>query len=693
MMRMKITQRLIIVLILCAIPFNSGTGIGAPDGSAVSLMPMPALLVRNPGKLDLNSAFSVSLTGSRDPRLQAAVIRLLDRLQRKTGIPFPVLAHADSAAARTVFEIRCSGGGERTPSLQDDESYTLEVTDRKARLAAPSTAGILRGMETFLQLVHADEQCFHVPAVMIEDRPRFRWRGLLIDVSRHWQPPDVIRRNLDAMAAMKMNVLHWHLSDDQGFRVESQVFPKLHQKGSDGNYYTQKQVREIVAYAADRGIRVVPEFDMPGHSTAWLTAYPELASAPGPYSIERSWGVFDPCMDPSRNTVYSFLDAFIREMAQLFPDEYFHIGGDEVNGKQWNASAAIRSFKARKQLKDNRDLQAYFNLRLVKILAKHGKRMIGWDEVHHPGLPKGVAVQSWRGMASLVDSAKQGHAGILSHGYYLDQMQPAALHYSRDPLGKEAASLSDAEKERILGGEACMWAEFVTPENIDSRIWPRTAAIAERLWSPPEIQDVSDMYRRLNHASRELELLGLKHRSQYIEMLQRAAGDQSVVPLKTMADLLKATNLATRQRSQKYSSLTPLNRMADAVLPESDTARHLGDLVDSALADPVRAGEPFQKIRTLLAAWRENRNQMKPLWERSFLLREIDPVSSLITELSTRGLQALDFFELEQRPPEGWQKECAAVLEQAEKPQAEMLIAIAPPIKKLIQAAAAFNPQ
>ena len=219
--------------------------------------------------------------------------------------------------------------------------------------------------------------------------------------------------------------------------------------GSEGNYYTQNQVREIVAYAGERGIRVVPEFDMPGHTTAMLVAYPELASAPGPYSIERSWTVFDPCMDPTKKKLYSFLDSFIGEMASLFPDEYFHIGGDEVSGKQWNANTKIRLFKKSKHFKNNRDLQAYFNQRLVKILAKHGKQMIGWDEILHPSLPKGIAIQSWRGQASLADGARRGYAGIISYGYYLDHMQPAAFHYAKDPISKESANLSNEEKKQM----------------------------------------------------------------------------------------------------------------------------------------------------------------------------------------------------------------------------------------------------
>jgi hexosaminidase len=246
-----------------------------------------------------------------------------------------------------------------------------------------------------------------LPAVTIRDQPRFRWRGLLIDVARHYQPIEVLKRNLDAMAAVKLNVFHWHLTENQGFRIESRKFPKLHQMGSDGLYYTQEQAREIVAYAAERGIRVVPEFDMPGHSTAWLVGYPELASLPGPYEIERRAGIFDPTLDPTREEVYKFLDSFMGEMAALFPDAYLHIGGDENEGKQWDRNPQIQAFMKEKGLKDNHALQAYFNQRLLKILQKHKKKMIGWDEILQPDLPRDVVIQSWRGPTALAEAARK----------------------------------------------------------------------------------------------------------------------------------------------------------------------------------------------------------------------------------------------------------------------------------------------
>ncbi|MBZ5561218.1 MAG: beta-N-acetylhexosaminidase [Acidobacteriia bacterium] len=312
-----------------------------------NLMPQPAELTWGQGRLTIDDSFRVALEGYTEPRLQASAERLLERLAGQTGIPVSDEVSKDSSKATLVID--CDHAGERVQTVREDESYRLEVTPQQARLGAPTPVGVLRGIETFLQLVDLDKSGFGISAVKIVDHPRFPWRGLLIDASRHWMPVPVITRNLDAMAALKFNVLHWHLSDDQGFRVESRRFPKLYGMGSDGHFYTQAQIREVIAYARERGIRVVPEFDMPGHTTSWFVGYPELASAPNPYSIERAWGIFDPCMDPTREEVYTFLDAFIGEMAALFADEYFHIGGDEVNGKQWQPPDSCDRPEARQE--------------------------------------------------------------------------------------------------------------------------------------------------------------------------------------------------------------------------------------------------------------------------------------------------------------------------------------------------------
>jgi hexosaminidase len=616
-----------------------------------NLMPWPAKVEMGQGSLAIGPTMRVAITGYSEPRLVNAA--------RKLG-------ELVSVGSTANLIIQCDHASAPVQQLGEDESYTLEITPTRAQLSAPNPLGVLHGLETFRQLLVKRPQGFEAPAVNIQDHPRFPWRGLHLDVSRHWMPIEVVKRNLDAMAAVKLNVFHWHLTDDQGFRVESKRFPKLQQLGSDGLYYTQAQVREVVVYARDRGIRVVPEFDVPGHTTSWFVGYPQLASAPGPYQIERNWGVFDPTMDPTRESTYQFLDAFIGEMAGLFPDQFFHIGGDEVNGKQWKSSARIRAFLRKEHLKDAEELQAYFNRRIQKVVAKYGKRMEGWDEILDPDLPKDIVIQSWRGQKSLAESARHGFSGILSAGYYLDHMEPASTLYAVDPLDRDAANLTDEEKARILGGEVAMWGEFVSPENVDSRIWPRAAAVAERLWSPQEIKDVPSMYRRLDALSSEHEA-----------MLERLADGAPAEPLKTLADVVEPATFGQRIRTHKYSQQTPLNRLVDAVRPESETARHFALLVDRMDRD---------EIRTWLMRWRDNDAQLKPLLERSDLLREDIPVSESLSRLATIGLQALDYLERGERPPAAWLLQQRAYLGTLKKPQLELRLAIVPSIEKLVDA-------
>jgi len=647
------------------------------SGQINDLMPQPAEVTPQQGRLAIDGSFRVALTGYREPRLQAAAERLIQRLSRQTGIPFA--GALENGPSKATLVIQCDHAGEVIQSVKEDESYTLEVSSAQAHLTAPTPVGVLRGIETFLQLVNVDAQGFSAPAVRIQDRPRFPWRGLMIDVSRHWMPIEVIKRNLDGMAAVKLNVFHWHLSDNQGFRVESKVFPKLQEMGSDGHYYTQAQVKDIIAYARDRGIRVVPEFDMPGHSTAWFVGYPELASGPGPYSIERHWGVFDPAIDPTREEVYQFLDRFIEEMAALFPDEYFHIGGDEVNGKQWNSNPRIRAYMAEHGMKTDADLQGYFNQRVVPLVQKHGKKVIGWDEVLHPGVPKDVMIQSWRGQKSLAQAARGGYMGILSAGYYLDLMQPAWRHYQADPLEGATAGLTPEEKARILGGEACMWVEFATPENVDSRIWPRMAAIAERLWSPEPVKDVDSMYRRLGIESRRLDTLGLTHRSSYPLMLERLSGLEPAGTLRTLADVLEPVKGYAREGARDYTSFTPLNRLVDTERPESITAREFAGLVNNWKANE-------SEIRRQLTRWRDVADLI-PHMRDNALLEEDVPLAEDVSALGAAGLKALDYLDSGQPAPSSWMTEQLDRLDRAAKPRAELLIMIVPSIRVLVEAA------
>jgi hexosaminidase len=658
---------------------------------SLNLVPMPASMQVGTGSLRVDSSFSVALPGHTEPRLGRAAERFLKQLARQTALP---LSLKPAKTAQATLVVRTDHASKEIQEVGEDESYVLEVSAAGAKLTAPTSLGALHGLQTFLQLVDVSNNGFAAPAVTIQDKPRFPWRGLMIDSARHFIPLDVIRRNLDGIEAVKMNVFHWHLSENQGFRVESKRLPKLHELGSDGLYYTQEEIRDLIAYARDRGIRVVPEFDVPGHSTSWFVGHPELASGPGPYQIERRWGVFDPAMDPTSERTYRFLDQFIGEMARLFPDQFFHVGGDEVNGKQWDANQQIQELMRGHGIKNNQALQAYFNKRLQAIVEKHGKSMIGWDEILDPSLPKDITIQSWRGWASLVAAAKQGYRGILSNGYYLDLGWPAARHYAVDPMSGDAANLSPEEKQRILGGESCMWSEYVNAENVDSRIWPRNAAIAERLWSPEGVRDPASMYARLDSISPRLEWLGLTHRTYYRRMLHRIAGSAATpdefAALRTLTDLVEPVKDYTRQQTApaEATSLTPMNRVVDAVPLESDSGRRFGELVDKFVSTSCLDAEMEARLRTQLLLWRDDDAKLQPLAQRSFLVQEVAGRSQDLSALASAGLAALDAVAKRQPAPDTWKVQQLAMIEQLKKPKAQLLLIPVPAVQRLVEAVA-----
>ena len=642
---------------------------------------MPASVQSGAGQLAITSSFSVSVTGARDSSLDSEVRRFQKQLGTQTGIFF----RAASGGAPTL-EVHADRGREAVQKLGEDESYELTVTPSGAMLTAPTTLGAIRGLQTFLQLVQITPDGFAAPAVTIKDQPRFPWRGLMIDVSRHFIPVDVLKRNIDGMAAVKMNVLHWHLSDDQGFRAESKTFPKLTGMGSEGQFFTQSEIRDVIAYAHDRGIRVVPEFDTPGHSRSWFPGYPELASGPGPFRVEDEKGP-EAVTDPTKEETYKFMDKFVEEMGKLFPDAYFHIGGDEVDGKFWDSNPKIQAFKQAHSLKSNEDLQAYYNERLQKILAKHHKTMVGWDEILRPDLPKTIVVQSWRGQASLAAAAKQGYQGLLSFGYYLDLMWPAARHYAVDPMGDAASNLTPEERSRILGGEACQWAEWVTPENIDSHIWPRNAVVAERLWSPQDVKDVPSMYARMNAVSVELETLGLHHRAARTPMLSRMAGSADVGALEVLADVVEPVKDYHRWEDNRgpIDFHSPLTRMIDAANPESDTARHFGELVQTFVQSQYKDRAAEAQIRTYLTAWRDNDARLRPTFERSALAKELAPLSADLSALGVVGLQVLDYADRGEQIPPAWKSAQMGLIEDAKKRKADLFLMVAEPVEVLVQ--------
>jgi len=756
----KIVGGILLILLLVAVIAWFGflkpspPPISEEDRAQITLMPLPSELKVGKGLFILSENLGHAFEALRTPRLERAVSRFYRDLSLIAEMTIRGGDHK-------VLTIICTGEESEYPALDDDESYTLRVTKEKIELSAPSETGILYGLQSLLQLASCKGRQWVFPVVRLEDQPRYSWRGVMIDACRHWIPKEVILRNLDAMAALKMNVFHWHLTEYQGFRVESKLFPKLHEMGSHGDYYSQDDILAVVEYAADRGIRVVPEFDLPGHSTSWFVGYPELASAPGPYTLDTTFGVLAPVMDPTREEVYDFLDQFLGEIKKLFPDQYVHIGGDEVKATHWNENPAIQEFMDENSLEDSHQLQAHFNIRLQRILAHHGKKMMGWDEILHPDLPReGIAVQTWRDQSSLWESARKGNKAVLSAGYYLDYKQPASFHYQVDPkvipgavsieidsnqwkgwdctldlsdmtmegalylfgegedlrgimqfmdgsLGFEEVEvdgthltffvttnfgqldfevdlwedsisgtaklsfftlslngyrsggsgmtggdslpefrkidpLNPEQEANLLGGEACMWSEMVDGNTIESRIWPRAAAIGEKLWSPEVLTgDVNDMYRRLMIQDDRLELFGLNHRRYSDLILQKIVQPEYLEPFKVLVGVLQEDKFFNRMEiyHPELYSTTPLNRVVDAALPESYKVYRFGQDVDQWLES---ADEPaLLRITQALDFWSSNHEKLAPVFETSERLKEVEAHSNYLSRLADLGIEAL----------------------------------------------------
>lgn len=412
------------------------------------LMPWPHAVVQQQGQLQLGNKWLIAIDSPKKNEIKAVLKRIVTRVEQQTGqkIQWRLVA----AEEKANFIIKANQVAPISNHIKDwDESYQLHTSANAMTLYANHSLGVLRGLETLLQLIGNQQQKIVLPLVRINDKPRFQWRGLLLDTSRHFFSVKTIKRQIDAMAAAKYNIFHWHLTDDQGWRFESGKFPKLHQLASDGEFYTRQQIRDIVAYAHARGIQVLPEIDVPGHASAIAVAYPELMSAPGPYAMEYRWGVHKPLLDPSNEKVYEFVDGLVQEFAELFPFEYLHIGGDEVDPEHWNANPGIQAFMKKNNLRDSRALQVYFNLRVQKILQQHQRKMIGWDEIQHKDLPKDIVIHSWRGPDGISDAASHGFQAILSTGFYLDQPQYAAYHYRNDPIPPQPVAITIAAQDAL----------------------------------------------------------------------------------------------------------------------------------------------------------------------------------------------------------------------------------------------------
>ncbi|WP_102795163.1 family 20 glycosylhydrolase [Bowmanella denitrificans] len=730
---------------------------GLGQTSPLALMPYPAELEQQSGYFRLPTQLHLTVQNLSENR----AAKLKQQLQASLGVTF---GHSDQ---KLQIEIAQSTPG--YPALGEDESYLLGISEDGILIQAQTELGALRGAQTLRQL--AFDHQGKLPFVHIQDSPRFPWRGLMIDSVRHFMPLEAIYRQLDGMASAKLNVFHWHLTDDQGWRLESTAYPKLQQLASDGLYYSREQIRQVVNYANSLGIRVVPEFDVPGHATAIAVAYPELISQPGPYALERHWGVFEPLLDPSNPEVYQFIDTLVAEIAELFPDPYLHIGGDEINPTQWQQSQKIQAYMQAHGLEDHHQLHTHFNAKVQKILARHGKKMMGWDEIFHADLPKDIMIQSWQGLDSLAQTAMAGYQGLLSTGFYIDQPQKTAYHYRNEPvpandfvgpdwhaksqwqhwqfkmprlkgaavsgdlvlieqpdghqqgyvrLNKQQTrmlkdvtkqgkltrfwldtwmgpmqfevDLSDSTQlqgrilignspykitgtqlaadqgkantpvvtapshfapafaENILGGEATIWSEMITGDNLDLRVWPRLYAIAERLWSVKTLTDEQAMYQRLKVMDDFATVVGLAHQSQQRDGFQ-ALLDQpgDIQPLYTLADLLEQAQYYTRHhlkfQADAYHHGERLDRFVDYLPTESLALVALNQLI--AKQSPGQRNS-LQQVEQKFLAWQKQLPAVRALIAEHKALK---PLAALIEDIEHSLTLGLDITKLCQAGP------------------------------------------
>lgn len=697
-----------------------------PAAAQPALMPQPVAATWSAGELKLDGAFAIDLSGCRDVRAGRAADRFQRDAASLTGMP---LAQRPGPKLR----ILCHASDPKADP-RGAEAYRLKVTADGVTLDANGPLGVLRGLATLRQLVETNPPGAALPFVAIDDAPRFAWRGVMIDTVRHFMTVETLKRQIDAMERVKLNVLHLHLSDNEGFRVESKRYPKL-QAAGDGQHYTQDQMRELVAYAADRGVRIVPEFDVPGHTRAIGEAYPNLALAP--LKAANAVDAPDRALDPTQEETYRFLDGLFGEMAGLFPDAYFHAGGDEVSNAVWLDHPHVRAFMKAKGLASKQALEGYFHQRVATILRQHGKTMIGWEEVAATGAaPKVLIVQTWQTSNATVAAVTKGHRTIVSAGYYLDMMEPASFHYGVDPLDTSAAGLTPAEAEKgrklnpilaavlsdaqvakplppltpeqeklVLGGEAPLWAEMVTDEMIDARLWPRAAAMAERFWSPREVRDIDDLYRRLPAVQDQLRVQGLRDEANRARMAARLAPGQSE-PVETLLDLVGPVRnmvhdhriLAIILRGQKI--VQDLTALADAAPVDSLVAHRF-----EARAKTWIAGDRNQTaaLRADLAVWRANDARFQAVAKGRPALEAALPISADIAAMAQAGLSAMDAVEAGKPLSEADRAQAEAVLARAEafdaasarplfsflgkQPPADLIIKITPGVRALVAAA------
>lgn len=683
--------------------------------TALNLLPVPQTVIIQDGVLPINDQFSVGVKAdATDTLLFKAVTRMYQTLNRRTGLEFrQQQITAKEASDSAVLQI--SVAKKIMPAIGVDESYSIEITPGKIILSAANTIGALHGLETLLQLADKKDGTYYFPFVVIKDAPRFEWRGLMIDPARHFIPVDVLQRNIDAMAAVKMNVLHLHLTDNEGFRIESKVFPLLHQKGSNGAFYTQAQMKELICYARDRGIIIVPEFDMPGHTKSWFNGAPELSSQTG---LPEQGPAFDlskispgnlgaivqlmqtapfAAMDPSKESTYTALDKFIAEMSALFPSPYLHIGADENNGVVWKNNPAIVAFMQKNKIPDTHALQAYFVGRVTNIVHKYKKQPIGWEELFNKDLAKDVTVQVWQNNGFMKQALEKGNPVTLSKGFYLDLFLPAYIHYNNADLPADKSSANS----NLRGGEAALWTEIANDRNFETRAWPRAAAVAERLWSPSSVTDVDDMYRRLFVLSDALDENGLQHIGDYERAIRSFAGNENAEMLRNFFGALtpvkgykklsanfngpRLTNYLANLMEPKFESYLPrpLNTVSD-VLPVDNAIRWQ---FHAAVKNYIKNRDTISAniIRSYLVNWQNCNNALQTLFANNNTIKAVQPLAENLSKAATIGLGAFDKIQSASKPNDEWIKATGDTLKSLDKAYAETELSIISDITSLVK--------
>ena len=425
------------------------------------------------------------------------------------------------------------------------EGYELTVTPASITVRAPEPTGLFYGLQTLVQLIPVDPADNRVPCVRIEDAPRFKWRGMHLDVGRHFFDKAFVKRYIDLIALHKMNTLHIHLTDDQGWRIEIKRYPQLTEIGSKrkespvignrkkgdgtpyGGFFTQTDIRDIVEYARKRYITVVPEIEMPGHSLGALAAYPELSCAGGSHEVETKWGIFEDVYCAGNDKVFEFMEDVLTEAMELFPGEYIHIGGDECPKARWEKCPKCQARIKKEGLKDEHELQSYFVKRIEKFLNSKGRRLIGWDEILEGGLAPNASVMSWRGTEGGIAAARSGHDVVMSpttHCYFdyyqsknrkeepeaIGGFLPLEKVYSFEPVPVELAS---EHQKHVIGAQGNVWTEYIhTPSDVEYMALPRMCALAELVWTPAELKDWDDFRDRLDRFLERLDAMGVNYR-------------------------------------------------------------------------------------------------------------------------------------------------------------------------------------